>query len=92
MRGSIKEIAAGGKGPLVLHGGSGIDADDVKQAIRCGVVKVNIGAAIIEAWLLGLKEGAALDIPHYPRHYHAMRHAPAIPRMGEDSTILDPSW
>lgn len=71
----LKEIAAGGKGPLVLHGGSGIDADDLKQAIRCGVVKVNIGAAIIDAWLLGLKEGAALDTPHYPRHYDAMRHA-----------------
>ena len=36
---------------------------------------MNIGAAIFDAWLLGLKEGAALDIPHCPRHYDTMRHA-----------------
>lgn len=31
--------------PLVLHGGSGIHADDVRAAVRMDVVKINIGAA-----------------------------------------------
>jgi hypothetical protein len=40
-----------------------------------GVAKVNIGAATFDAWLSGLQEGLALDIPYYPRHYEIMRHA-----------------
>lgn len=30
---------------LVLHGGSGISDDDFREAIRCGIVKVNIATA-----------------------------------------------
>jgi fructose-bisphosphate aldolase class II len=71
----LEEISKSAKGPLVLHGGSGIDSEDLSQAIKMGVAKVNIGAAIFDAWLRGLQEGLALDIPHYPRHYEVMRHA-----------------
>lgn len=37
--------------PLVLHGGTGIDPDDMKEAIRLGMCKVNIGTALKRAYL-----------------------------------------
>ena len=38
----IKEIAAIVDVPLVLHGGSGLSDSDFRQAIECGICKVNI--------------------------------------------------
>jgi fructose/tagatose bisphosphate aldolase len=43
--------------PLVLHGGSGIHEDDVRAAVRLGVVKINIGAALSRAWRQGRVKG-----------------------------------
>ena len=63
--------------PLVLHGGSGIDPDDLRQAIPMNVVKVNIGADLVRAWMSGLKEGALLDSGHEPPHHGMMQHASA---------------
>lgn len=71
----LEQIVQHASGPLVLHGGSGIYADDLREAVKLGVVKINIGAAIIDAWLTGLKQGMQLEISHYPKHYHVMRHA-----------------
>jgi fructose-bisphosphate aldolase, class II len=45
--------------PLVLHGGSGSPVDDVKEAIRCGICKVNINTDLRLAFANSLK--AALD-------------------------------
>jgi len=43
----LKEIKrAVGKEPLVLHGGSGVRASDIKGAIKFGVVKINIGTEV----------------------------------------------
>lgn len=53
-----KEI--GDKAFLVLHGGSGIPAEDVKKAIELGIVKVNINTELRIAFKAGLeKEFAA---------------------------------
>ncbi len=32
--------------PLVLHGGTGIPEEDIRQAIRCGIGKINVGTVI----------------------------------------------
>ncbi|WP_425145216.1 class II fructose-bisphosphate aldolase [Deinococcus sp.] len=45
----LAEIAAQVQGPLVLHGGSGIHAEDLVAALRLGVVKVNVGSALYRA-------------------------------------------
>jgi fructose/tagatose bisphosphate aldolase len=45
------------RSPLVLHGGNGIAREDTDVAIQEGVVKINIGASIFEAWTNGLREG-----------------------------------
>lgn len=47
--------------PLVLHGGSGIPADQVKAAIKAGVRKMNIGTDVCCAFADGTKE--ILDDP-----------------------------
>jgi hypothetical protein len=39
------------------------------------VVKINIGADIVRAWMKGLKEGELLDSGHEPPHQVMMRHA-----------------
>ncbi|HRY52483.1 MAG TPA: class II fructose-bisphosphate aldolase [Candidatus Portnoybacteria bacterium] len=53
-----KEV--GDKVFLVLHGGSGIPAEDVKKAIELGIVKVNINTELRLAYKAGLeKEFAA---------------------------------
>lgn len=44
---------------LVLHGGSGISAEDVKKAIELGIVKVNVNTELRLAYQAGLKEQLA---------------------------------
>ena len=55
----LRAIAAKANAPLVIHGGSGVHADDLRVAIQVGVVKVNIGNALSVAWCEGSR--AALD-------------------------------
>ena len=55
----LRAIADEARGPLVIHGGSGVHPDDVRAALRLGVVKINIGAALARAWAAGTRE--ALD-------------------------------
>lgn len=75
----LREIARRVQGPLVLHGGSGIAQEDTDAALQEGVVKINIGAAIFEAWIAGLREGlngAVSDKDaHDPLHYSVTRRA-----------------
>ena len=71
----LKDIATRTGGQLVLHGGSGIDPDDLTKSLELGVVKVNIGAAIFEAYIAGLEEGVAQSDPHEPQHYAILKHA-----------------
>jgi fructose-bisphosphate aldolase, class II len=73
----LRDIAGQVKGPLVLHGGSGIPREDTDAAIEEGVIKINIGAAIFEAWTTGLREGlnpgSSDQDPHVPLHYSVTR-------------------
>lgn len=47
--------------PLVLHGGSGIQLEYIKQAIKAGVAKINVGTEIRQAYERGLE---AADVYH----------------------------
>ncbi len=42
--------------PLVLHGGSRIKADNIRQAMQFGIAKINIGTEIRQAYEQKLKE------------------------------------
>ena len=61
----LEQIAEMAQGPLVLHGGSGIFEDDVRAAVKLGVVKINIGFATFHAWNQGLKAGLEAGEGHY---------------------------
>jgi ketose-bisphosphate aldolase len=41
--------------PLVLHGGTGVTADSLREAIRLGVAKVNYGTYLKQAYLAALR-------------------------------------
>lgn len=51
----LEEINAAVSIPLVLHGGTGIPVEDFHRAIDNGIDKVNIGAALRYAYIMGLK-------------------------------------
>ncbi|HKI56606.1 MAG TPA: class II fructose-bisphosphate aldolase [Trueperaceae bacterium] len=63
--GRLEAIAEAVRGPLVLHGGSGIPADDLARATELGVVKVNIGAALFRATVSAWREAAPGAQVHY---------------------------
>jgi ketose-bisphosphate aldolase len=47
--------------PLVLHGGTGIEAGSLKQAIGLGVVKVNYGTFLKQRYLAAVRRALAHD-------------------------------
>ncbi len=47
--------------PLVLHGGSGIKADNVRAAMKAGIAKINIGTEIRQAYEVALKETGSVE-------------------------------
>lgn len=53
--GRLDEINRRVKVPLVLHGGTGIPAENIGEAIRCGINKVNVGTLIHSTYMNGMK-------------------------------------
>ena len=47
--------------PLVLHGGTGIPADKIEQAISCGIAKININTDLQVAWSNAVREKLGND-------------------------------
>jgi fructose/tagatose bisphosphate aldolase len=50
--------------PLVLHGGTGIETDSLKRAIRLGVRKVNYGTYIKQRYLPVIRRALASSEPN----------------------------
>jgi fructose-bisphosphate aldolase class II len=58
--------------PLVLHGSSGVPEDELRRAVRGGLVKVNIGTALNVAYTDAVRETLGLDGRVFdPRKYLA---------------------
>jgi ketose-bisphosphate aldolase len=57
-----RDVAA----PLVLHGGTGISASSLRQAIELGVAKVNYGTYLKQRYLQAMHRTMAVDVedPH----------------------------
>jgi fructose/tagatose bisphosphate aldolase len=49
--------------PLVIHGGTGFPATDVKRAISRGVAKFNVGTRLKQVYMEGLRQ-AMYELPH----------------------------
>ncbi len=58
----IRKIAQTVDVPLVLHGGSGLSDDDFREAIRCGIAKINIFTDINKAQVRGMQKGIAAGV------------------------------
>ena len=55
----LSEIAAATDVPLVLHGGSGLTDDDFRNAIKCGISKMNIFTDLCLAGRRAMEKGLA---------------------------------
>lgn len=53
--------------PLVLHGSSGVPDETLRDAVRAGIVKVNIGTALNIAYSSAMRTGLAADDGVDPR-------------------------
>ena len=58
----VEEINKRVKIPLVLHGGTGIPRDQVQQAIRMGVAKMNVGTALRYAFVKAAADTIAAEV------------------------------
>jgi fructose-bisphosphate aldolase, class II len=59
----IAQIRTAARVPLTLHGGSGTDDEDLRQAIAAGISIVHINTELRVAWRSGLEAGLAAQ-PH----------------------------
>ena len=57
--------------PLVLHGGTGIDAGSIQQAIGLGVVKVNYGTYLKQRYVTAVRAALGKD-PANPHELYGM--------------------
>ena len=62
----LRSVSEAARGPLVLHGGTGIPAEDLAAARELGVVKINIGFGLLRALLGVWRDRAAKVDMHYP--------------------------
>ena len=58
----LSAIASRARVPLVLHGGSGIKRDNVLEAVKRGIAKINIGTAIRAPYEAARKSSKAVAI------------------------------
>lgn len=63
--GRLQEIREIVKKPIVLHGGSGVPDDQIRQAIALGVAKVNVDTELRQAFTQGLCEVLTNDPEEY---------------------------
>jgi fructose-bisphosphate aldolase, class II len=62
----LSRIAQRVSKPLVLHGGTGISAESMREAIRLGVVKINYGTYLKQRYLKAVRAALSVDMldPH----------------------------
>ncbi|TDF98060.1 class II fructose-bisphosphate aldolase [Paenibacillus piri] len=68
----LREISGLTQIPVVLHGGSGIPDDQIRQAVENGVAKINVDTELRSAYTQGVREalqqfGESLDVFTYAR-------------------------
>ena len=65
----IAQIKNAAQVPLTLHGGSGTDDEDLREAIAAGINIIHINTELRVAWRRGLEEGLAKQ----PRKWSLIR-------------------
>ncbi|MDH2904211.1 MAG: class II fructose-bisphosphate aldolase family protein [Actinomycetota bacterium] len=67
----IERIARRVTVPLVLHGSSGVSADQLRAAIGAGISKINIGTALNQSFTTAVRDALADPAVVDPRRYLA---------------------
>jgi len=62
----LREISKRVENPLVLHGGTGVEDEDIKKLIDFGISKINIDTEIRLAFMQGLKQNIMETDPRKP--------------------------
>lgn len=65
--------------PLVLHGGSGTPGDDLREAIRLGMCKINVATELTAAVRAALQVELALENPRWLPHSLTLAHEAIVP-------------
>jgi fructose-bisphosphate aldolase, class II len=65
----IAELRAAVDVPLVLHGSSGVPFEQIRDAIRSGIVKINVGTALNVAFTGAVREALRIGDVVDPRGY-----------------------
>lgn len=63
----MQEISSKTNLPLVLHGGSGIDDEKIRCAIKCGICKINFNTELQIAWSNAVKNEIVKNDIYDPR-------------------------
>ena len=61
----IKEASKIISAPLVMHGSSGIDFEDIKSAIKAGITKVNVGTDLLIVYNNAIREYLNKNLEDY---------------------------
>ncbi len=72
---TLRKIKAKTGAGLVLHGGSGVNDEDIKKAIKNGIIKININTELRIAFTNGLRSALEKDkdeIKPYNYYYQAI--------------------
>ena len=76
--------------PLVLHGGTGIPDDKIKEAIKCGISKININTDLQIAWSNAVRKFLSEDEKVYdPRKVIGSGEQAMKQRIKEIVTLFD---
>ena len=67
----VESIAAVVPVPLVLHGSSGVPLEQLREAVRAGIRKVNVGTALNLAFTGAVREALVAEDLTDPRRYLA---------------------
>lgn len=74
--------------PLVLHGGSGIYDEQMKEAISCGICKINFNTELQQAWTLGVRNKLNEDNTVYDPRKVILSGESNLKQVIDDKTIL----
>ncbi len=80
----IREIAKAVEIPLVLHGGSGIAKEEIKEAVQAGISEVHFSTDLRIAYKEGLKNLVENYFPNHPNEVAPYRYMETVIKLVQD--------
>ncbi len=64
----VRKIASATQTPLVIHGGSGLDKNQLQELVGAGMAKLNVGSCFKEAFMDGMRSALNYQGEHLDPH------------------------